>query len=123
MSAGGKAVALKDATASNPKAPKDAAAALDGDPQTGWSINGGQGRENSAVFRLANPLTGANEITVEMVFERYYAAGLGRFRISATSDPRPVMAREIPFELEPILLMDDDAAERPSSWIAYERIT
>ncbi len=42
-----------------------------------------------------------------MVFERYYAAGLGRFRFSATTDPREVKAREIPFELEPILLMDD----------------
>ena len=67
---------------------KDAAAAIDGDPQTGWSINGGQGHEQAAVFRLATPLESAGEITVEMVFERYYAAGLGRFRISATTDPR-----------------------------------
>ena len=74
-----------EATASNPKAQKDAAAAIDGDPQTGWSINGGQGREQSAVFRLAAPIEDAGEITVEMVFERYYAAGLGRFRISATT--------------------------------------
>jgi hypothetical protein len=107
MFAGGKVVPFKEATASNPKAPKDAAAALDGDPQTGWSINGGQGRENSAVFRLAAPLESTGEITVEMVFERYYSAGLGRFRISATTDPRAVTAREIPFELEPILLMEE----------------
>ena len=49
----------------------------------------------------------AGEITVEMVFERYYAAGLGRFRISATTDPRAITAREIPFELEPILLLPE----------------
>jgi Protein of unknown function (DUF1549)/Protein of unknown function (DUF1553)/Planctomycete cytochrome C len=107
MSAGGNSVPLKDASASNPKARKDASAALDGDPQTGWSINGGQGRENSAVFRLAAPLETTGEITVEMVFERYYSAGLGRFRISATTDRRPVTAREVPFELEPILLLED----------------
>ena len=107
MSADGRAVPFKDAMASNPKGSKDAAAALDGDPQTGWSINGGQGRENSAAFRLAAPLERANEITIEMVFERYYAAGLGKFRFSATTDSREVKAREIPFELEPILLMDD----------------
>ncbi len=107
ISVDGRAVPIKDAMASNPKAPKDAAAAFDGDPQTGWSINGGQGRENSAVFRLAAPLERANEITVEMVCERYYAAGLGKFRFSATTDPREVKAREIPFELEPILLIED----------------
>ena len=42
-----------------------------------------------------------------MVFERYYAAGLGRFRISATTDPRAITASEIPFELESILLMPE----------------
>jgi hypothetical protein len=104
----GKPVPLKDATSSNPKTPKDAAAAIDGDPQTGWSINGGQGREHSAVFRLAAPLQSAGEMTVEMVFERYYAAGLGRFRVSSTTDTRPASAREIPFALEPLLLASGD---------------
>src|SRR5262249_17331107 len=82
--ADGKPIPIKEAFASNPKAGGAAAAAIDGDPQTGWSINGGQGREQSAVFRLAAPLQSNGEITIEMVFERYYAAGLGRFRISAT---------------------------------------
>ena len=35
----------------------------------------------------------AGEINVELLFERYYAAGLGRFRISATTDPRPIDGR------------------------------
>ncbi len=100
----GKPIALAEASASNPKAPKDAAAAIDGDPQTGWSINGGQGREQSAVFRLATPIANAGDINVEMIFERYYAAGLGRFRISAATDPGARTASEIPFELEPLLL-------------------
>ncbi len=104
----GKPVPLKDATASNPKARKDAAAAIDGDPQTGWSINGGQGHEQSAVFRLAAPLQSAGDLTVEMVFERYYAAGLGRFRISVTADTRPITATEMPFALEPLLLATGD---------------
>jgi uncharacterized protein DUF1553 len=43
-----------------------------------------------------------------MVFERYYAAGLGRFRISATEDARPVVARALPFALEPLLLAKGD---------------
>ena len=107
---------IKEATASNPKAQKDAAAAIDGDPQTGWSINGGQGHENSAVFRLSAPIEDAGDITVEMLFERYYAAGLGRFRISATTDQRAVTASEIPFELEPILLTEP-GKRKPKTWI------
>ena len=42
-----------------------------------------------------------------MIFERYYAAGLGRFRISATTDQRPSVPREIPFDLEPLLLIPE----------------
>ena len=108
LSSGGLPAPFKEATASNPKARKDAAAAIDGDPQTGWSINGGQGHEQAAVFRLATPLQTTGEITVTMVFERYYAAGLGRFRISATTDPRPIVAQPVPFDIEPLLLIPDD---------------
>ena len=35
---------------------RTAAAAIDGDPQTGWSSSGGQGQAHSAVFQLAAPL-------------------------------------------------------------------
>jgi Protein of unknown function (DUF1553)/Protein of unknown function (DUF1549)/Planctomycete cytochrome C len=81
-----------------------AAAAIDGDPQTGWGINGGQGRAHSAVFRLAEPLGEVATLDVHLLFERYYAAGLGRFRISVATDERPAEAREMPFALEPVLL-------------------
>ena len=79
-------------------------ASIDGDPQTGWSINGGQGRANTAVFRFDTPLAKPVELDVELLFERYHAAGLGRFRISVTTDPRPVVARETPPEIERLLL-------------------
>jgi hypothetical protein len=108
----GKPVALKDATASNPKAREAAAAAIDGDPQTGWSISGGQGREQKAVFRLATPLVGTGEITVELLFERYHAAGLGRFRISATTEARPASAQQTPLDVESLLL-SPPGARRP----------
>ena len=65
------------------------AAAIDGDPQTGWSIGGGQGSAHSAVFQLAAPLNNASDLVIQLLFERYYAAGLGRFRISVTTDPQP----------------------------------
>jgi hypothetical protein len=64
-----------------------AAAAIDGKPETGWSIAGGQGKAHAAVFNLAEPLADAKDLAVSLLFERYYAAGLGRFRISVTTDP------------------------------------
>src|SRR5262249_25288957 len=38
---------------------------------------------------------------------RYHAAGLGRFRISATTDPRPAVARDTPAEIESLLLIPE----------------
>jgi hypothetical protein len=82
--------------------------AIDGDPQTGWSINGGQGRAHTAVFTLAAPLAGAKDLHVQMLFERYYSSGLGRFRISATTDTRSAVARDMPVEVEDVLLIPEE---------------
>jgi len=82
-----------------------AAAAIDGDPLTGWSINGGQGRPHAAVFSLAAPLGDVKALSVRLLFERYYAAGLGRFRLSVTTDPRAIEAREMPAEVEELFLV------------------
>ncbi len=105
----GKKVALKEATQSFAGGKDVAARAIDGDPQTGWSINGGQGRAHTAVFRLAEPLAPQGELTVRMLFERYYAAGLGRFRLAVTGDDNPPPARDLPTELEPHLLKEPNA--------------
>ena len=67
-----------------------AAKAVDDDLQSGWSINGGQGRSHNAVFRFDRPLDAAGEVTVEMLFEKYYAAGVGRFRLWFTREPDAV---------------------------------
>jgi hypothetical protein len=82
---------LQGATQTFAAGGKGAAAAIDGDPQTGWSIDGGQGGAHEAVFRLAEPAP-AGPLEVRMLFERYYAAGLGRFRLSVTTDPRAAEA-------------------------------
>jgi len=78
----------------------NAMAALDDNKQTGWSINGGQGKPHTAVFQLAEPLTNTGLIKLQMLFERYYAPGLGKFRISVTSDPRAVQAPILPTDVE-----------------------
>src|SRR5204863_5408869 len=65
----------------------DAKVAIDGDPQTGWTINGGQGKPHVAIFALKQP-TPAKGLSLQLLFERYHAAALGHFRISFTTDPR-----------------------------------
>src|SRR5262249_28001625 len=71
---------------------------------TGWTINGGQGRAHTAVFNLKEPLAAAGELAFQMIFERYYAAGLGRFRILVTTDARPAEAR-LPADIEEDILL------------------
>ena len=82
-----------------------AAAALDDNKQTGWSINGGQGKQHIAVFQLAEPLAAPrSEFTLRMLFERYYAPGLGRFKVLVTSDPRAIEVPIYPADIEAALL-------------------
>jgi hypothetical protein len=80
-----------------------AAMAIDDDLQSGWSINARQGEPNSAVFNLAEPLPAVRELALQMVFEKYYAAGLGRFRISVTTDRHRAEATGLPPQIETVL--------------------
>jgi hypothetical protein len=100
---------FKSATHSFANGKNAAAAAIDDDPQSGWSINGGQGRTHYAVFVLERPLEAAPAIDLKLLFERYYAAGLGRFRVWATTDERGGEARDFSNEVEALLL---NAAEK-----------
>jgi hypothetical protein len=93
VAADGKAARIGAASHGFASGDKGASRAVDGDPQTGWSISGGQGRSHAAVFRFDPPLQGVKRLEVGLLFERYYAAGLGRFRISVTGEDRPAEAR------------------------------
>jgi hypothetical protein len=105
---GGEKASLTKAAHSFASGGGTADKAIDGDPQTGWSINGGQGRAHTAVFTLAVPLTEATELHMQMLFERYYSAGLGRFRISATTDTQAAIARDMPADVEEVLLVPEE---------------
>ena len=95
LTANGKPIALKEATETFASGANSAAKAIDGDPLSGWSINGAQGRWHAAVFRLERPLEADVPLHLNLLFERYYAAGLGRFRVSVTRDPAPATARDL----------------------------
>jgi hypothetical protein len=105
LSVGGNKMKFAKATQSFAAGKGTAAAAIDEDPFSGWSINGRQGEPHLAVFNLAEPLAEAGEFSLQMVFEMYFSAGLGRFRVSATNDSRPAEATELSPGIERILLV------------------
>ncbi len=110
VSADGEPVKFAKATESYAKNNFGSAASAkdctDGDPQTGWSCAGRPGEAHEAVFVPDQPID-ARRLDVKMLFGRHYACPLGRFRISVTTDPRGAEAREMPDEVEPLLLVAD----------------
>ncbi len=63
---------------------REAAKAFDGDPLTGWSIDGEQGAAHRMVVSLKEPLKQSTVASLVLLFERYYAAPLGRVRLWST---------------------------------------
>ena len=104
----GKSAKFVKATHTHAAGRYTAQAAIDGKPQTGWSIDGGQGRRQVAVFAFEKPLGNTNELVLKMLFERHFAADIGRFRIAVTRAPNPE-ARATPPEIEQLLLMPESS--------------
>ncbi|MBA2117037.1 PSD1 and planctomycete cytochrome C domain-containing protein [Bremerella alba] len=82
----------------------DAANVLDGNGSTGWSTAEREGESHQLVVNLVEPITTAGELKIELLFERHFAASVGRFRVSATAVDRPVSAKEMPVEVEALLV-------------------
>jgi len=80
---------FKSASESFRDGDNNAAKAIDDDLQSGWSINGGQGKSHNAVFVFEKPLDFEGDLRLQMIFERYYASGLGKFRVWVTRDADP----------------------------------
>ncbi|HET6422515.1 MAG TPA: DUF1549 domain-containing protein, partial [Planctomycetaceae bacterium] len=102
-----------------------AAMALDKNPLTGWAINGGQGKPHVAVFALGDTVPAAKEYTLRMIFERYYAAGLGRFRVSMTTDPKAKTPTALPAEVEALLIKPTEQrteADKAALLMAFCRV-
>jgi hypothetical protein len=99
----GKPARLGAVTADYHEGKNEPRLAADGNVLTGWSINGGQGRAHTIVFNLDEPIRKPGKLELSLLFEKYYAAGLGKFRVSVTADDRKAEARGIAGELEPLL--------------------
>ncbi len=86
VKADAKTLVLTNASESYADKENNAAKAIDEDQQTGWSIKDGQGKTQNGVFQFAGSVTTTNELRLEMVCEKFYAAGLGRFRVWVTTN-------------------------------------
>lgn len=98
-----------------------AANVLDGDGSTGWSTSGREGQASQLVVNFEQPIdpgteSAAGEFEIELLFERHFAAALGRFRFSATAAETPVRASSLPVDLVRQL------AESNPAYPQYERL-
>ena len=102
VSTGGKQIALENASHNYGKisvgsGKADPANVLDDDGSTGWSTSGREGQASQLVVNFAKPLETSQEIEIQLLFERHFAAALGRFRFAVCRDN--AKASELPFEL------------------------
>ena len=112
VSSNGKPVTFASATESYSKNnfganPVNAKLATDGDPQTGWSCAARYGERHEAVFIPSEPIAGG-DLKVKMLMGRHFAASLGHFRISVTTDTKPAVAMDLDEDLSQLLTVQDD---------------
>ena len=89
---------------------------LDGDGSTGWSTSGREGQPSQLVVNFAKPLEPSGPLSIELLFERHFAASLGRFRMSTTADEQ-AHATETPVAIESLLVRE------AAAWTEQEAAT
>lgn len=93
----------------------DAGNVIDGEGSTGWSTAEAEGKANRWVANLDKPLPAKGVIAIELVFERHYAAPLGRMRFSFANREGNAVALSVPAEQEAMLVFNE-----PSDRIEHE---
>ncbi len=86
--------------------------AIDGDLVTGWAVMPAFGKPHVAVFELGADVQHANSAALTLELAQEYGAQhtIGRFRLLATSAPRPVQLAGLPASIGAILAIP--SAER-----------
>ncbi|GIW88788.1 MAG: hypothetical protein KatS3mg108_3112 [Isosphaeraceae bacterium] len=102
---GGQAIRFAHASHDYAEPGKSAALAIDGQPDTGWSIRGGVGRPHHVVLELAEPLGREQPLRLELVLHQFgiHQMTLGRFRVSYTTTAGPLRSSGVPAEVEAAL--------------------
>jgi len=106
-------VMLQNATAdfSQPQFP--VAAAIDGNTETGWAIDNQEGRDHTAIFRLASALDLSGNTVLTFVLHQvsqFPQHSIGRFRISVSDAPASVIGdvADVPEEVLSIAMTPPD---------------
>ncbi len=90
----------------------EAANVFDNNGSTGWSTSGREGESHQLLLTFTEPVSPDAPLNLEMLFERHFAASLGRFRISFTTDRKPLEAKPYNAETEALLASSiDDLTE------------
>ena len=95
-----------------------AANVFDDEGSTGWSTARREGESHHLVLNLKEPLTSAGLLEIEMLFERHFAASLGRFRISAVGSKGQVVAVPYGEEVVHLLQTPEDSLDE----VGWERL-
>ena len=95
-------LALQNPTSSYATPKSSAEKTLDGNLDTGWRIAGQVGKENHVVYQLAKPLVqpGGKRLIIRIHQNYIHNMTIGRFRLSVTSDPLPVVSSGLPTKVE-----------------------
>jgi mono/diheme cytochrome c family protein len=104
---GVQSVALQNATATHGQPEFDVTEAVNGrsDSQKGWAVGGALGRPHVAIFEAGGKVGEAGGTELVITMRQIFGGGhtLGKFRLSATTHPKPV--RVLPKEIETILAL------------------
>ena len=95
---------------------------IDGEGSTGWSIADAPEPAQHWVVQLQSPIQTPGKLSIELLFERHFAASLGHFRLSLTTDPRGASAMSIPAQLQRELTDGDLTRSDERAKALYERL-
>jgi Protein of unknown function (DUF1553)/Protein of unknown function (DUF1549) len=111
ISANGKAVAIRAASADFDQRDWTAKQAIDGNPKTAWGIYPQVGRDHQAVFELSAPVGDGGETELTIALDQLHGGGhlIGRFRLSATTAVPPVTADRLPRDVAAVLAVSSEA--------------
>ena len=105
-----KRVAIAKAVADFDQADWGVSNAIDGNASTAWGIFPEVGKSHQAVFELAEDLVIGGDDAIVVVLKQAYPVDhpIGRFRLCATSAPRPVAIEMCPEKIAVILAIAPD---------------
>ncbi len=123
--AAGKLIALRGGEADFNQEGFNVTGAVDADAKSGWACSGQNGKHHVAVFETAEDFGAPTGAAVSIVLEQPYGQQhtIGKFRILATTAPRPVKLDTLPSEIAEVLAVAADARtpEQKQALAAYYR--